>query len=76
MSWIEGYMEIDTTKTPIEGRGIFVVAKNSCEAEARLQGLHKTLKFAQSLLFICQRRATIIYVHRKRVSTNRCPGFN
>jgi hypothetical protein len=39
MSWAEGYMEIDATKTPIEGRGIFVVAKNQYEAEARLQGL-------------------------------------
>jgi hypothetical protein len=36
---VEGYMEIDATKTPVEARGIFVIAKSQSEAEVRLQAL-------------------------------------
>lgn len=49
MSWIEVYMEIDATKIPIEGRGLFVVATTPCEAEARLQGLLQTAEVRAEL---------------------------
>jgi hypothetical protein len=74
MSWIERYMEIDATKTPAEGREIFVVAKSHSKHKRGRKVFDTTQEFAQKPDFVCRRRTAIIDVRRK-VATICCPGL-
>ena len=67
MSWIEGQLKIDATKTSAKGREIFVVAKSQSKQKRGRKGIDTTLQFARKRVFVCRRRTAIIYVHRKRV---------